>query len=288
MTRQPFSPESGAPPVEAKLKEPVDKPSAAGPAMALLIQANALLKAEQTRTQATAVALQHLQSALLHFERSLIEISPPARRAASWRMDLPPRSTESDLNTLNSLLQACNTLDQSLKELILGSAQVTGPCVLGTDSGVVALRSRVRSTLLLNVDGHSLIHYGLQLNDQGVYGFNIGDCQATLKRSPTGLANVLGSTGHAHPSGVLGAFVGMVRAWTDRHTGLIRQRLHTLEARQRNTMQRRAWLCDRCEQALAPRVAQLKLLQRLRSDLQMTGQRLHDLGRHDPAGQMPP
>lgn len=256
--------------------------------MSLLVQAEALLKADQARTEASAEALQALQSALIQFEQALTEMSPPPRRGAPWKLHTTPRSAERDLMTLDSLLQACNTLDQRLKELILGSPQTVGPRVLGSDSGVVALRSRIRSTVLLNVDGHSLIHYGLQLGDQGIYEFNTEDCRATVARSPTGLANVLGSTGQAHPCGVLGAFVGMVRGWTDRHTGLIRRRLHTLEARQRNTAQRRAWLCARCEQALAPRLAQLGLLQRLGAELQATHQGLQDLERHDPGRQMPP
>jgi hypothetical protein len=289
VSQAPSPPESGTAAADIRQHAPgIASTNPAGPAMGLLVQAEALLKADQARTQAGAQALQALQSALRQFEQALIEMSPPPRRGAPWKTLITAQSTERDLMTLDSLLQACNTLDQSLKELILGSPQTVGPRVLGSDSGVVALRSRIRSTLLLNVDGHSLIHYGLQLSDQGVYEFNIEDCRATVDRSPTGLANVLGSTGQAHPSGVLGAFVGMVRSWTDRHTGLIRQRLHTLEARQRNTAQRRAWLCARCEQALAPRLAQLRLLQRLNAELQTTRQGLQDLERHDTGRQMPP
>lgn len=282
MNRPPLPPVSSRPGGDDRGDRPIDQTNMAAPAMAQLIQANALLKADQARTEATAAALQHLQSALRHFEKALIEMSPPAHNTAPGRVDAEARSPASDLMTLQGLLKACNTLDRSLNELTLGSPQVVGARVLGADSGVAALRSRVRSTLLLNVDGHSLIHYGLQLSDQGIYGFDIDDCQATLGRSPGGLAKVLGSTGLAHPSGVLGAFAGMIRSWTDRFTGLIRQRLHSLEVRQLNTQQRRVWLGARCEQALAPRLAQLRLLQKLQSDLQTTGQRLHDLGWHGP------
>ncbi|MDD0812927.1 hypothetical protein PSQ20_21495 [Curvibacter sp. RS43] len=246
-----------------------------------------MLNAEQIRNQATAQILVHLQLALHHFEQALSGGGTLAQSVEAGHAVLRVRLPTSDLMTLQGLLQACNTLDRSLEVLISNRLEGIGGRVLGADSGVAALRSRIRSTLLLNVDGQSLIHYGLQLNDQGVYGCNIRDCQATMEQNPNGLAVVLGRTGVPHPSGVLGAFIGLVRHWTDVHTGLIRQRLRALDAHQRNTMQRRAWLCARCEQALAPRLAQLRLLQRLQADLQMTGQRLLVLGSHDPAGPMP-
>lgn len=258
-----------------------------GPAIAQLMQAHALLKTEHQRTQDTAKALQSLQSALHRFEQDLIDICPPAPRGDRWPATPLTIGDPRYLSTFHKLLQACNTLDGSLTELPLGSQHLTGPRVLGADSGVAALRSRVRSTLLLQVDGHCLIHYGLQLNDRGRYGLNNVDCQSAWNQCPTGLVKVLGSTGHAHAGGVLGAFIGMIRSWTDRHTGLIQQRLLALEARQRNTIQRQAWLSRRCEQALAPRLTQLLLLQRLSLELDGTHLRLLDPGRAIHRGQVP-
>jgi hypothetical protein len=249
-------------------------------ALIQLKQAHLQLQAKEVRNQTTATALQALQSALHHFEQSLVAMSPPALRTPSANSMEQSSANALNEEILKSLLLTCNILDRSLSELILGSPQLTGPRILGSDSGVGALRSRIRSILLLNVDGHNLIHYGLQLNDHGLYDLNEGDCKEALERFPAGLRKVLGSTGHAHPSGVLGAFVGMVRSWTDRHTGLIRQRLFALEARQRNALQQRTWLCTRCEQALALRQNQLRLLQSLRSDLERTGNDLVNFGGH--------
>ncbi len=117
-----------------------------------------------------------------------------------------------------------------LKNVIDGLASPGNPekniaaGIFAHDSGLNALRSSMGDALRLNVDGVSLVAYGITAQRDGSISLNTAKLTAKLADNPAGLDKLFGNNSLSAPTGVLGGLDKMLNQWSNVTKGQIVQR----------------------------------------------------------------
>ncbi|MDN2714662.1 MULTISPECIES: flagellar filament capping protein FliD [unclassified Janthinobacterium] len=96
--------------------------------------------------------------------------------------------------------------------------------IFAHDSGLNALRSSMGNALRLNVNGVSLVSYGITAQRDGTISLNAAKLTAKLADNPTGLDKLFGNNSLSAPAGVLGSLDKVLGQWSNVTKGQITQR----------------------------------------------------------------
>ncbi|MGK5015866.1 flagellar filament capping protein FliD [Janthinobacterium sp. HLS12-2] len=96
--------------------------------------------------------------------------------------------------------------------------------IFAHDSGLNALRSSMGDALRLNVNGVSLVSYGITAQRDGTISLNTAKLTAKLADNPTGLDKLFGNNSLSAPAGVLGGLDKVLGQWSNITKGQITQR----------------------------------------------------------------
>lgn len=96
--------------------------------------------------------------------------------------------------------------------------------IFAHDSGLNALRSSMGDALRLNVDGVSLVAYGITAQRDGSISLNTAKLTAKLADNPAGLDKLFGNNSLSAPAGVLGGLDKVLGQWSNVTKGQITQR----------------------------------------------------------------
>ena len=105
------------------------------------------------------------------------------------------------------------------------------------DSGLNALRSSMGDALRLNVDGVSLVAYGITAQRDGTISLNTAKLTAKLADNPGGLDKLFGNNSLSAPAGVLGGLDKVLGQWSNVTKGQITQRLAATDKLQKSLAQ---------------------------------------------------
>lgn len=96
--------------------------------------------------------------------------------------------------------------------------------IFAHDSGLNALRTSMGNALRLNVNGVSLVSYGITAQRDGTISLNAAKLTAKLADNPTGLDKLFGNNSLSAPAGVLGSLDKVLGQWSNVTKGQITQR----------------------------------------------------------------
>ena len=173
-------------------------------------------------------------------------------------------------DNVQAFVTAYNALEKALDELTAVGKDGVGSAALATDAGVRSLRSRLGNTLRMQVDGLSLMDFGIKTSRDGSISLDGAKLQKTLASNPEALDTLFGKAALTNPSGVLGAFQAVAKSWTDSSTGQLRQRQDTVEKTQKRVTQGQERLETQYTNAYNRYLAQFTLLQNLQSQMTQT------------------
>ncbi|MGK5051665.1 flagellar filament capping protein FliD [Janthinobacterium sp. RB2P8] len=106
--------------------------------------------------------------------------------------------------------------------------------IFAHDSGLNALRSSMGDALRLNVNGISLVSYGITAQRDGTISLNTAKLTAKLADNPTGLDKLFGNNSLSAPAGVLGGLDKVLGQWGNITKGQITQRQAATEKLQKS------------------------------------------------------
>lgn len=106
--------------------------------------------------------------------------------------------------------------------------------IFAHDSGLNALRSSMGDALRLNVNGVSLVSYGITAQRDGTISLNTAKLTAKLADNPTGLDKLFGNNSLSAPAGVLGGLDKVLGQWGNITKGQITQRQAATENLQKS------------------------------------------------------
>ncbi|WP_219117216.1 flagellar filament capping protein FliD [Janthinobacterium sp. UMAB-56] len=106
--------------------------------------------------------------------------------------------------------------------------------IFAHDSGLNALRSSMGDALRLNVNGVSLVSYGITAQRDGTISLNTAKLTAKLADNPTGLDKLFGNNSLSAPAGVLGGLDKVLGQWSNITKGQIVQRQAATEKLQKS------------------------------------------------------
>lgn len=173
-------------------------------------------------------------------------------------------------DNVQAFVTAYNALEKALDDLTAVGKDGVGSAALATDAGVRSLRSRLGNTLRMQVDGLSLMDFGIKTSRDGSISLDGAKLQKTLASNPEALDTLFGKAALTNPSGVLGAFQAVAKSWTDSSTGQLRQRQDTVEKTQKRVTQGQERLETQYTNAYNRYLAQFTLLQNLQSQMTQT------------------
>jgi flagellar hook-associated protein 2 len=125
---------------------------------------------------------------------------------------------------LQSFVTAYNALEKALDDLTALGKNGSASAAFASDAGVRSLRNQLANALRLEVDGVSLMSYGIKTSRDGSISLDQAKLDKTLAAKPEGLDALFGSASLSNPSGVLGAFQATIKSWTNSSNGLLSQR----------------------------------------------------------------
>ena len=119
-------------------------------------------------------------------------------------------------NKLKSLMDGLASPGNPEKNIAAG--------IFAHDSGLNALRTSMGNALRLNVNGVSLVSYGITAQRDGTISLNAAKLTAKLADNPTGLDKLFGNNSLSAPAGVLGSLDKVLGQWSNVTKGQITQR----------------------------------------------------------------
>ncbi|MCC7704576.1 flagellar filament capping protein FliD [Janthinobacterium sp. GW460P] len=129
-------------------------------------------------------------------------------------------------NKLKSLMDGLSSPGNPEKGIAAG--------IFAHDSGLNALRSSMGDALRLNVNGVSLVSYGITAQRDGTISLNAAKLTAKLADNPTGLDKLFGNNSLSAPAGVLGSLDKVLGQWSNITKGQITQRQAATEKLQKS------------------------------------------------------
>lgn len=179
---------------------------------------------------------------------------------------------------VQKFVDAYNTLEKALGDLTANNADATKRAAFASDSGVLALRNRLTSTLRQSFGGLRLADFGVTADRSGALSVNSTKLASAVAANPSGLDALFGNTGLTTSSGALGAFHSVVTAWTDSASGQLKQRQDSLQTQQKALTARQTRLDDQYNKAYSRYLAQFTQLQNLQSSMSNTSGLFANLG----------
>jgi len=137
--------------------------------------------------------------------------------------------------------------------------------VFASDSGVLALRSRMSAVLRKEVDGVSLVNLGITGQRDGTLSLNAERFAKSIAADPLVLDKLFGGATLSNPTGVLGELNSLSRQWTSTTSGQINKRREGVTDLQNSLAKRTEALDITYEAARKRYLAQFTALQQLQS-----------------------
>lgn len=173
-------------------------------------------------------------------------------------------------DNVKSFISAYNTLESLLDGMTANatsSGTAAGP--FASDSGVLALKSRLGSLLRQTVDGVRLADYGVSIGRDGQMSLDQSKLETALKAKPEGLATVFGSARAGSTSGLLGSLAELTRSWKSAD-GQIANRMASVDRTQKSITKRQEALDTRYESLYQVYLKQFTKLQELQNSMSST------------------
>lgn len=170
-------------------------------------------------------------------------------------------------DNVKSFINAYNTLESLLDGMTANatsSGTAAGP--FASDSGVLALKSRLGNLLRQSVGGVRLADYGVSIARDGQMSLDQTKLEAGLKAKPEGLATLFGSARTGATSGVLGSLAELARSWKSAD-GQIASRMASVDRTQKSIAKRQEALDQRYESLYQIYLKQFTKLQELQNSM---------------------
>ena len=139
--------------------------------------------------------------------------------------------------------------------------------IFAHDSGLNALRSSMGDALRLNVDGVSLVAYGITAQRDGTISLNTAKLTAKLADNPAGLDKLFGNNSLSAPAGVLGGLDKVLGQWSNVTKGQITQRMAATDKLQKSLAQSSERLTNQYNTAYSRFLDQYSRLQVLQEQM---------------------
>jgi flagellar hook-associated protein 2 len=172
---------------------------------------------------------------------------------------------------LQSLVDGWNKLIGTLNSLTAAGGEDGGSTgVFSADAGVKALATRMQSVLRLQVDGQSLVAFGVTGNRDGTLSLDTARLNKALVANPAALDKIIGSSSATTSSGVLGGMDKLLDSWTDSTAGQITKRREVNTRQQDALMDRQIQLDKQYDSAYIRYLTQFTTLQTLQAQMEST------------------
>jgi flagellar hook-associated protein 2 len=178
-----------------------------------------------------------------------------------------------DKSTTNANVQAFvdayNKLTTTLSQLTAAGdpANNTDPGPFAQDSGLLALRSRLTSTLRQVSNGLSLPNFGIVGQRDGTLALDSARLDKAITANPAALDTLFGSAALNDDRGILGDLDKLTNQWTNPVDGQINQRKAGVQKLQSSLTDRQAQLDSQYNSAYQRYLAQYTQLQTLQAQM---------------------
>jgi len=171
---------------------------------------------------------------------------------------------------LQGFVDGWNKLVNALKSLTASGDATSGAeaGIFHADAGVKALQARMQSVLRQQVDGLSLVNFGITGQRDGTLTLDTTRLNKTLATSPAALDKLMGSNSITAPSGVMGQLDKLTNAWTDTTDGQIGKRRDVNSQLQTSLLARQERLDKQYETAYVRYLNQFSTLQTLQAQME--------------------
>lgn len=172
---------------------------------------------------------------------------------------------------IKSFVSAYNTLESLLDSLTANADASSGSAAgaFASDSGVLALKSRLGTLARQSVGGVRLADYGVSIARDGQMSLDTDKLETGLETNADGLNALFGSARAGSTSGVLGTMAELARSWKSAD-GLIANRQASVERTQKSISTRQTALDARYESLYQIYLKQFSKLQELQSSISNT------------------
>ncbi|GGY95944.1 flagellar filament capping protein FliD [Pseudoduganella plicata] len=170
---------------------------------------------------------------------------------------------------VQSFVDGWNALIKTLQGLTAAGDAASGKDagVFNGDAGVQSLRTRLQAVLRQEVNGVSLVNYGITAQRDGTLALDTARLTKTLAANPTGLDAIMGSASMVTPSGVMGGLDKLMDQWTDSTNGLLKTRRESNSKQTSAIMERQAQLDTQYSAAYTRYLNQFTQLQTLQAQM---------------------
>jgi flagellar hook-associated protein 2 len=170
---------------------------------------------------------------------------------------------------VQTFVDGWNALIKTLQSLTAAGDVATGKesGVFNGDAGVQSLRTRLQAVLRQEVNGVSLVNYGITAQRDGTLALDTARLTKTLAANPTGLDAIMGSASMVTPSGVMGGLDKLMDQWTDSTNGLLKTRRESNTKATSAIMERQARLDTQYSAAYTRYLNQFTQLQTLQAQM---------------------
>jgi flagellar hook-associated protein 2 len=170
---------------------------------------------------------------------------------------------------VQSFVDGWNALIKTLQGLTDAGDAASGKeaGIFNGDAGVQSLRTRMQAMLRQEVNGVSLVNYGITAQRDGTLALDTTRMTKTLAANPTGLDAIMGSASMVTPSGVMGGLDKLMDQWTDSTTGLLKTRRESNTKQTSAIMERQAQLDTQYSAAYTRYLNQFTQLQTLQAQM---------------------
>ena len=170
---------------------------------------------------------------------------------------------------VQSFVDGWNALIKTLQGLTASGDPASGADagIFNGDAGVQSLRTRMQAVLRQEVNGVSLVNYGITAQRDGTLALDTTRLTKTLASNPTGLDAIMGSASIVTPSGVMGGMDKLLGQWTDSTAGLIKNRRESNTKMTSSIMERQGLLDAQYSAAYTRYLNQFTQLQTLQAQM---------------------
>jgi flagellar hook-associated protein 2 len=170
---------------------------------------------------------------------------------------------------LQGFVDGWNKLVSTLKSLTAAGSVTDGTSagVFHADAGLQALQTRMQAVLRQQVDGMSLVNFGITGNRDGTLTLDSGRLTKSLAANPGALDAIMGNNSNTAPSGVLGNLGKLLDSWTDITGGQITKRRDVNTQLQDSLLERQTRLDQQYETAYNRYLSQFTTLQTLQAQM---------------------
>jgi flagellar hook-associated protein 2 len=173
---------------------------------------------------------------------------------------------------VQSFVDGWNKLASTLKTLTAAADATSGATagVFHGDAGIRALQTRMQAVLRQQVDGISLINFGITAQRDGTLTLDTTRLNNTLATKSETLDKLMGSSSLTAPSGVMGDLDKLTSQWTDTTNGQISKRRDVNSKLQSSFVDRQARLDAQYESSYIRYLNQFTTLQTLQAQMEST------------------